>query len=50
MSWLLVRVSGVALLERDIAERRPGYREYVQRTNALIPGPPRRIAAGSGRG
>jgi len=42
MTVLLLKVSGVALLEKDIAERRPGYREYVRRTNAFIPGPLRR--------
>lgn len=42
MSFLLLRVSGVALLERDIGERRPGYRDYVARTNAFFPGPARR--------
>ncbi len=41
MSVLLLRVSGVALLERDIAGRRPAYRDYVQRTNAFFPGPRR---------
>lgn len=41
MSFLLLRVSGVVLLERDIAERRPAYRDYVARTNAFFPGPPR---------
>lgn len=41
MTVLLLKVSGVALLEQDIAERRPGYREYVARTNAFLPGPPR---------
>jgi steroid 5-alpha reductase family enzyme len=41
MSVLLLRVSGVALLEKDIGERRPGYAEYVRRTNAFIPGPRR---------
>jgi len=41
MSVLLLRVSGVTLLEKDIAERRPGYSEYVRRTNAFFPGPPR---------
>ena len=41
MSVLLLRVSGVTLLERDISERRPGYREYLRRTNAFFPGPPR---------
>ena len=38
---LLLKVSGVALLEQDIGERRPAYREYIARTNAFIPGPPR---------
>jgi steroid 5-alpha reductase family enzyme len=42
MSLLLLRVSGVALLEKDIGERRPSYRDYVTRTNAFFPGPPRR--------
>jgi steroid 5-alpha reductase family enzyme len=39
MSVLLLRVSGVTLLEKDIGERRPGYAEYVARTNAFFPGP-----------
>ena len=39
MSWLLLRVSGVALLERDIGQRRPEYAEYIRRTNAFFPGP-----------
>lgn len=41
MSALLLRVSGVTLLERDIGERRPGYASYARRTNAFLPGPPR---------
>lgn len=41
MSVLLLRVSGVALLEKDIGERRPAYRDYIQRTNAFFPGPRR---------
>ena len=39
MTFLLLRVSGVALLERDIGDRRPAYRNYVKHTNAFIPGP-----------
>jgi steroid 5-alpha reductase family enzyme len=39
MTFLLLRVSGVTLLEKDIAERRPAYRDYIARTNAFIPGP-----------
>jgi steroid 5-alpha reductase family enzyme len=42
MTVLLLKVSGVALLEKDIVERRPAYRDYIARTNAFIPGPPRR--------
>lgn len=41
MSVLLLKVSGVGLLEKDIGERRPGYREYIARTNAFFPGPPK---------
>ena len=41
MTFLLLKVSGVAMLEKDIGERRPAYRDYVQRTNAFLPGPPR---------
>lgn len=41
MTFLLLKVSGVALLEKDIGGRRPEYRQYVQRTNAFIPGFPR---------
>ena len=38
MTVLLLKVSGVALQEKDIAERRPAYRDYVARTNAFFPG------------
>jgi len=41
MSVLLLRVSGVALLERSIGRRRPGYARYVERTSAFFPRPPR---------
>ena len=41
MSFLLLRVSGVAMLERTIAERRPEYLEYMHNTNAFFPGPRR---------
>ncbi len=44
MTFLLLRVSGVALLEKDITERRPAYRDYIARTNAFIPGPVRQHA------
>lgn len=41
MSLLLLRVSGVTLLEQDMHERRPGYIAYRARTNAFLPGPRR---------
>jgi steroid 5-alpha reductase family enzyme len=41
ISWLLLRVSGVRLLERGIGNRRPQYADYVLKTNAFFPGLPR---------
>ena len=41
MSVLLMRVSGVALLERHMTRSRPGYEEYARRTSAFFPRPPR---------
>jgi steroid 5-alpha reductase family enzyme len=43
MSFLLLRVSGVALLEKDIGRRRAAYADYVLSTNAFFPGPPRSL-------
>jgi len=45
ITWLLLKFSGVVMLEASIADRRPGYRAYIARTNAFIPGPPRTTAA-----
>jgi steroid 5-alpha reductase family enzyme len=42
MTFLLLRVSGVAMLERTIKKRRPDYAEYERRTSAFIPLPPRK--------
>jgi steroid 5-alpha reductase family enzyme len=41
MTFLLMRVSGVPLLERSIHKRRPDYVEYARRTSAFFPRPPR---------
>jgi steroid 5-alpha reductase family enzyme len=41
MSFLLIKGSGAALLEKDISERRPEYREYIERTASFIPRPPK---------
>ena len=45
MSVLLLKVSGVALLEKTITDRRPEYAEYVRRTNAFFPGAPKSTPA-----
>jgi len=37
MSLLLLKVSGVSLLEKDISERRPAYQRYRETTNAFFP-------------
>lgn len=44
MTFLLLKVSGVSLLEKDIGERRPAYADYIRRTNAFFPGLPRKPA------
>lgn len=44
ITFMLLKVSGVAMTEADIAERRPAYRDYVRRVNAFIPGRPRPAA------
>ncbi|MDX1555891.1 MAG: DUF1295 domain-containing protein, partial [Xanthomonadales bacterium] len=41
ISFLLLRVSGVRLMEKDMESRRPEYRDYVESTNAFFPGRPR---------
>lgn len=41
VTFLLLRVSGVVLTEKTISKRRPGYEEYVRRTSAFLPRPPR---------
>jgi steroid 5-alpha reductase family enzyme len=45
MTVLLLRVSGVALLERRMAKTRPTYASYVARTNAFVPWKPKPVAA-----
>jgi steroid 5-alpha reductase family enzyme len=42
MTWLLTRVSGVPLLEADLQQRSPAYREYLLTTPQFIPGRPKR--------
>lgn len=37
MSLLIIKVSGVAMLERTLKHTKPGYEDYVRRTSAFIP-------------
>lgn len=37
MTFFLMKVSGVAMLERTIGTRRPAYADYVARTSAFLP-------------
>jgi steroid 5-alpha reductase family enzyme len=44
INFLLVKVSGVPMLEQDIAERRPSYRNYILSTSSFIPRRPRSLS------
>lgn len=37
MTLLIIKVSGVSLLEKSLNETKPQYREYIQRTNSFFP-------------
>ncbi|MEM8708111.1 MAG: DUF1295 domain-containing protein [Actinomycetota bacterium] len=41
MTVLLLRFSGVAMLEKGLHKRKPAYADYVERTSAFIPRSPR---------
>ncbi len=42
MTFLLVRVSGAALLESGLRRSKPGYREYIESTSGFVPRFPRK--------
>ena len=42
MTFFLVRVSGVAMLQKSLKSSKPGYEEYIRSTSAFIPWFPRR--------
>lgn len=42
ITFLLLKVSGVTMLERNLKRSKPGYAEYVERTSAFVPWPPKR--------
>jgi steroid 5-alpha reductase family enzyme len=43
MTTLLMRVSGVTLLEKSLKEEKPGYAEYVRSTSEFFPWFPRKL-------
>jgi steroid 5-alpha reductase family enzyme len=45
MTLMLIKVSGVGLLEKTLAKTKPGYAEYMRTTSAFIPWPPRRTTS-----
>jgi steroid 5-alpha reductase family enzyme len=49
MTVLLMRVSGVTLLEKKLHETKPAYRDYAERTSAFVPWPPRPSREGPAR-
>ena len=40
MTTLLMKVSGVALLEKTLRKTKPEYQNYIERTSAFVPWPP----------
>jgi steroid 5-alpha reductase family enzyme len=42
VTFLLLKVSGVSLMEEKIEDRRPAYADYKRRVSAFIPLPPKR--------
>ena len=50
ITFLLLKISGVAMMERTITGRRPEYQAYISSTNAFIPWFPKTAASDSVRG
>ena len=44
ITLLLLRVSGVTLLEKSLKESKPGYADYVRRTSSFVPWFPKKSA------
>lgn len=43
MAWLLLKVSGIPMLEAHLLRSRPGYAAYQRSTSALVPWPPKAL-------
>ncbi|MFP4023699.1 MAG: DUF1295 domain-containing protein [Thiohalospira sp.] len=37
MTFLIIKISGVAMLEKSLIEKKPDYKNYIQSTSAFIP-------------
>ncbi|MFH1966039.1 MAG: DUF1295 domain-containing protein, partial [Acidobacteriota bacterium] len=37
MTLLLIKVSGVAMLEKSLKDKKPEYREYIRKTSSFLP-------------
>lgn len=42
MTALIIKVSGVALLEKSLKDQKPQYREYIEKTSTFIPWRPKK--------
>lgn len=42
LTFILIKWSGAALLERRLKRSRPGYEDYIERTSGFIPWPPKK--------
>lgn len=42
MAWMLMKLSGLPMLEAEMRRRKPGYAAYVAQTSALIPWKPKK--------
>jgi len=43
MTALIIKVSGVALLEKSLKEQKPQYKEYIEKTSAFLPWFPKKL-------
>lgn len=41
MTALIIKVSGVALIEKSLKQAKPGYEDYIRRTSSFFPWPPK---------
>ena len=43
MTFLIIKVSGVSLLEKSLDDKKPQYREYIRKTSPFLPWFPKKI-------